>query len=153
MNPLNVTVENQLYPDRPEQMTAMLEAGPAGPIVMVNLLKFREFAQYPDGSDPHLTGREAYARYGAEVGKLILKHGGKILYVGDVSLLSLGFADPMWDQVALAQYPRRAALVEMAMSPAYQEIAVHRSAGLLGQLNIETVYSPAFAAMIAVSGK
>ena len=43
------------------------------------------------------------------------------------------------DQIALAEYPNRAALVRMATSPEYQEIAVHRAAGLAGQLNIETL--------------
>ena len=33
-------IENRVYPD-PEQMMAMQQPGPDGPIVMVNLLKFR----------------------------------------------------------------------------------------------------------------
>lgn len=44
----------------------------------------------------------------------------------------------MWDQVAVVEYPNRGALLAMATSPAYAEIAVHRNAGLAGQLNIET---------------
>ncbi len=50
----------------------------------------------------------------------------------------LGQADDMWDQVAVVEYPKRAALVAMSTSDAYAEIAVHRTAGLAGQLNIET---------------
>jgi len=41
--------------------------------------------------------------------------------------------------VALALYPSRKAMLEMMMSEAYQAIADHRTAGLAGQLNIETV--------------
>lgn len=41
-----------------------------GPFVMVNPLKFKPRAEYADGSDGHLTGREAYARYGVEVAKV-----------------------------------------------------------------------------------
>jgi hypothetical protein len=36
-------------------------------------------------------------------------------------------------------YPDRASLVRMSLSEEWREIAVHRSAGLKGQLNIETV--------------
>lgn len=54
----------------PEQMKALLEDGPEGPIVMVNLLKFRAKAQYessrPEAKD-NISGAEAYQRYGASV--------------------------------------------------------------------------------------
>lgn len=149
---LDVKVQNQLYPDQPGQIALMQEAGPDGPIVMVNLLKFRAQAEYPDGRASTLTGREAYGIYGAEVPKLIYKHGGKVIYSGRVTALPLGFADPLWDDVALAQYPARGALLAMSMSPEYQDIAVHRAAGLLGQLNIETVYNPGFLAFIKAMG-
>jgi len=51
----------------PAQMQAMVEKGPEGPIVMVNLLKYRDRAAYePDRAEAkeNLTGREAYQRYG-----------------------------------------------------------------------------------------
>ena len=64
--------------------------------------------------------------------------GGRMIYAGDVSFLMLGEVEELWDQVALVEYPNRAALFAMASSPEYQEIAVHREAGLAGQLNIET---------------
>ena len=134
-------IENRVYPD-PDQMTAMQQPGPDGPIVMVNLLKFRPRAQYPDGRDEHLTGREAYNRYAVEVVKLLEGVGGRVVFSGDVTYLTLGRADAMWDEVALAQYPNRAAMLRMSMSPEWQAIAVHRAAGLEGQLNIETVPVP-----------
>lgn len=137
-------VVNELYPSTPEQRRALREKGPDGPIVMVNLLKFRDRAQYEDGRESALSGREAYAIYGAAVAKLVEKHGGRVLFAGDVTHLMLGQADPLWDEVALAEYPDRAALVAMSMSAEWQEIAVHRTAGLEGQLNIETVWQPAF---------
>jgi len=130
---------NELYPSGEAQLRAMMEPGPAGPIVMVNLLKFKERAGYEDGRATTLTGREAYDIYGREVAKLVAGVGGRILLSAEVTFLMLGEVEPLWDQVALAEYPNRAALVQMAMSPAYQEIAPHRAAGLAGQLNIETV--------------
>lgn len=135
-------VENRQMPDA-AQMTLLQEAGPAQPIVMVNLLKFRARAAYPDGRDAHLSGREAYQRYAVRVAKLIGAFGGRVLFAGDVTALTIGIAEPLWDEVALAEYPNRAALLQMSLSPEWREAAVHRSAGLEGQLNIETVSSMA----------
>ena len=56
---MNVT--NAVFPP-PEQAAAFFSAPEDGPFVMVNLLKFKDHAEYPDGSDALLSGREAYAR-------------------------------------------------------------------------------------------
>jgi uncharacterized protein (DUF1330 family) len=109
-----------------------------GPFVMVNLLKFKPFAEYPDGSDAHLSGREAYARYGVEVRKLIEGLGGRVRFSGAVSGLLLGEVEELWDAVALAEYPSLAAFRSMAMSSEMHAIEHHRLAGLAGQLNIRT---------------
>lgn len=132
-----MNVENHLLPQR-EQLLALANDRDSGPIVMVNLLKFRDKARYPDGRDPELSGREAYNRYAVEVVKLVRALGGEVLFAGDVKSLVIGHVDALWDEVALAQYPSRAAFVQMALSPECMAIAVHREAGLEGQLNIET---------------
>ncbi len=51
-------VTNSLAPND-EQLAGFLQEPEKGPIYMVNLLKFREKAQYPDGSDAELSGQEA----------------------------------------------------------------------------------------------
>lgn len=135
-------IKNELHPVTEEQLTAMSEPGPDGPIVMVNLLKFREHAAYEDGSDRHLSGRDAYQRYAAAVGRLIRTYGGRFLFAGDVTYLMIGQADEMWDEVALAEYPNRAAFMAMIAAPEFQAASHHREAGLEGQLNIETTWIP-----------
>lgn len=128
-------VENAVYPP-PQQA---MDFGPEdGPFVMVNLLKFKPHAEYTDGVDAHLTGAEAYARYGEEVRKLVEGLGGKIRYGGHVSGLLIGEVEELWDMVALAEYPSLAAFQQMAMSPQMHAIEHHRIAGLAGQLNIRT---------------
>ena len=72
---------------------------------------------------------------------MIVEYGGSITFVGDVTFLALGQVEELWDEVAIAQYPSRQALWEMSTSSEWQAIAVHRAAGLAGQLNIETVGS------------
>lgn len=130
-------VENQVMPS-PQQAMDFFSGVEDGPFVMVNLLKFRAKAEYEDGSDAHLTGAEAYFRYGEEVRKLVEGLGGKIRYQGRVTGLLLGEVDELWDVVALAEYPSLDAFRAMAMSPAMHAIEHHRKAGLAGQLNIRT---------------
>ena len=57
----------------------------------------------------------------------------------DVARLMLGAVEELWDEVAIAMYPSRKAMLQMIQMPEYAEISVHRSAGLAGQLNIETI--------------
>jgi hypothetical protein len=64
--------------------------------------------------------------------------GGGIGFEGDVERLMLGEVEDLWDVVALAVWPSRQVMFEVMQSPQMQEISVHRSAGLAGQLNIET---------------
>ena len=130
-------VVNQVMPE-PAQAMAFFGGEEDGPFVMVNLLKFKARAEYADGTDSHLTGAEAYARYGEAVRKLVEGLGGKVRYSGQVTGLLLGEVEELWDAVALAEYPSLAAFREMAMSPAMHAIEHHRKAGLAGQLNIRT---------------
>ena len=134
-------VTNEVLPTSRERIAEMMEPGPEGPIYMVNLLKFRDHAEYEDGRVTDLSGRDAYQLYGKEVSKLIGDYGGEVTFAADVTFLALGQVDDLWDEVAIAKYPNRTALWEMSISPEWQAIGVHRAAGLAGQLNIETVAS------------
>jgi hypothetical protein len=134
-----MNIVNEVYPSRPEQMTELMQPGPAGPIFMVNLLKFKERAAYDDGRETNLSGRDAYMIYGRAVSELLPKFGGRAIFAADVTFLSLGQADELWDEVAIAMYPQRGDMVRMSMSEEWRAISVHRAAGLKGQLNIETV--------------
>ena len=100
--------ENKLSPSE-EQIEGFLTPLER-PIHMLNLLKFRENASYPDGKDRHLSGREAYARYTKEVAKILHEMGGKIEFVADISRLMLGEVEDLWDAVAIASYPSREAM-------------------------------------------
>lgn len=125
-----------------DQARSFFTAAEDGPFVMVNLLKFRDKAQYADGSNADWTGAQAYAQYASAVSKLVEGLGGRIVYAGAVSGLLIGEVEELWDMVALAEYPSRAAMFAMANSPAYAAIAHHRDAGLAGQLNIRTTALP-----------
>lgn len=130
-------VNNSVYPNE-AQLKGFAEPGPDGPIYMVNLLKFKPKAEYPDKRVTDLTGAQAYAIYGEAVSKLITEFGGAAMFSARVERLMLGEVEDLWDMVAIAMYPSRAAMMQMMRSPKMQEIGVHRAAGLAGQLNIET---------------
>ena len=130
-------VENKVIPSE-EQMKGFVEGDIDSPISNLNLLKFKDKAEYEDGRTTDLTGREAYQIYALAVAKLVENTGGKVLFGAEVSRLMLGEVEELWDTVAIAQYPSRRKMLEMMMSPEYAEISVHRTAGLKGQLNIET---------------
>lgn len=132
-------VRNEVFPSDPARMQQMLEKGPDGPIFMVNLLKFKDKAEYDDGRETDLSGRDAYMIYGRAVADILPKFGGQAVFAADVTFLALGDVEELWDEVAIAMYPSRADMVRMSLSEEWREAAIHRSAGLKGQLNIETV--------------
>ena len=131
-------VVNKVAPTE-EQMEGFLEPGRDGPIYMLNLLKFKEKAEYADGRETVLSGAEAYAIYGQEVIQHLQKVGGAPMFSAGVERLMLGEVEELWDAAAIAMYPSRKAMLEMISSPEYQASALHREAGLAGQLNIELV--------------
>ena len=130
-------VKNAVMPND-QQMAGFLEEGKDQPIYMVNLLKFKDKATYPDKRETDLSGEEAYAIYGQEVRKHLEKVGAKPIFSGKVSRLMLGEVEDLWDTVAIAMYPNRKAMLDMLSDPEYIKSAQHRVAGLEGQLNIET---------------
>ena len=78
----------------------------------------------------------SYMKQGVK--KLLQGIGGCIGFEGDVERLTLGEVEELWDVVVLAVWPSRQVMLEVMQSEGMQEISVHRTAGLAGQLNIET---------------
>jgi len=112
---------NALMPND-EQMQGFLAMEHDGPIVMLNLLKFKA-----DG------GAEKYAKYAAAVEPILEKLGARIIFSGRAEFCLIGNGD--WDAVALVEYPKKQTLIQMSMSPEYQAIHHFREEGLEGQIN------------------
>lgn len=97
-----------------------------GPVVMVNLVRFRERSLDGNGS-----GWDAYSRYSKGDMPLLKKVGGTVIWAGNVEGVSVGdLGDGRWDWVVLAHYPSRAAFLEMMTSPEYAAINVDRENGV-----------------------
>ena len=104
-------VINRVLPNG-EQMAGFLKDPEEGPIYMVNLLKFKAQAEYADGRATSLTGQEAYGLYAEGVQKLLEAVGGSVTFAGEVSRLTLGEVEELWDEVAIACYPTRGAMLQ-----------------------------------------
>ena len=120
-----------------DEVQRFLEAADAeAPIVMINLLRYREQADYSaapaEGLDRSpCTGREAYDRYGQAVFPLVSGVGGRVVWAGSVSHALIAPRDEDWDDAILVEYPTPAAFVGMVTSEAYLAVAPHRTAALL----------------------
>ncbi|MDP3895568.1 MAG: DUF1330 domain-containing protein [Mesorhizobium sp.] len=99
-----------------------------GRVHMLNLVRLRDRAAYPDGRAA--TGAEAYAAYGRESGPIFRRVGGKIAWSGDFRLMLIGPADERWDICFIAEYPNAAAFVEMVKDADYQKAVIHRQAAV-----------------------
>jgi uncharacterized protein (DUF1330 family) len=99
-----------------------------GPIHMLNLVRLRAWAAYPDGRQA--TGAEAYAAYGRESLPVFSRLGGAIVWRGRFELMLIGPPEEHWDHCFIAQYPSIAAFVEMIRDPVYREAVKHRQAAV-----------------------
>ena len=89
---------------------------PQAPVVMVNLMRFRERSLDGDGS-----GWDAYLRYSALTVPMIKARGGTLLWTGDAKAVALGpEAGNRWDYLALVYYPTVAAFIDMMTSDDYE---------------------------------
>lgn len=114
---------------------------PDKPVVMLNLLKFREQAAYDDPAEA-CSGREAYKRYSKTSLQTIAAVGGSIIFSGKAHESLIAPAGEGWHQVFLVRYPSAAAFVTMISMPQYQAASRHRTAALLdSRLTPITPYS------------
>ena len=128
-----------IYPT-PEQFQQLM-AGPADtPVVMLNLLRFKEQADATHEGD---TGQRAYMRYGTEMRKFVESHGGRFLWSGRVDSQLIGEGGEGFHAVALVEYPSREAFAKIAQDPHVTEnIGKHRAAGLEMQWLIAMTETP-----------
>jgi len=118
----------------PENFKAFKDLPRDEPIHMLNLLRYRDLAEYPQGHEHHgngWTGRRAYQEYGATSGPIFARVGGKIVWRGAFQTMVTGPGDKDWHDGFVAQYPNSAAFFEMIKDPDYQLAVVNRTAALV----------------------
>ena len=97
-----------------------LAEDPGGPVVMLNLLRFR-----PDG------GRERYAAYLEHFREHGGRHGAEVLYLGNGSTVLVAEPGQEWDAVLVVRYPSRQAFSDMVRDPEYAAGTPLRTGALL----------------------
>lgn len=128
-----------LNPD-PALLPALFERLPDDtPIVMLNLLKFRDVAEYK-GQPADYSGREAYRRYSLVALPKLAAIGAAVLYLGEAKATLIGPQDgEHWDEVLLVRYPSKQAFMGMMLQPDFFEATRHRTAALADSRLIATV--------------
>ena len=122
-------------PER-EQFEAFKKLPRDKPIMMLNMLRFRDRACYEDGRD--VSGSEAYVTYGRESGPIFARVGGEIIWRGKPENTLIGPQDEHWDLVFIARYPTAGAFLERVTDPDYRIAVKHRQAAVLDSRLIRT---------------
>ena len=110
-----------------QQLADLIASTDEGPVVMLNLLRFKEHA---DGVDEGLSGAEAYARYSAATEPFLRAVGGRLRVALQAQEAVIGPEDREWDLVLLVEYPSRAKFMEMAANPESVKVHAHREAAI-----------------------
>lgn len=103
------------------------------PIHMLNLLRYRDLANYPEGHEHEgkgWTGRRAYEEYGRNSGPIFRRVGGRIVWRGQFQTVVTGPEAMEWDEGFIAAYPDAAAFLEMVNDADYQRAVANRTAAL-----------------------
>ena len=95
-----------------------LSEDPGGPVVMLNLLQFRE------------DGAASYREYSERIGPHLARVGGEVVYAGNLGTALVAPDGWRWDAVLLVRYPSREAFSQMVADPEYQQITGLRTAAL-----------------------
>jgi len=116
------------------QMQAFLATDQASPVIFVNCHRYFSEARYSaDFNDEryptNVSGRDAYHRYLKEVSsRFVPQVGGRLLFAGPVDMVFIGEGN--WDEIVIGQYPSKSHAMRVPALPGYDEIVVHRKAGL-----------------------
>jgi len=115
-----------IHPTR-EQIEQLAASPSEQPVVMLNLLRFKDRA---DGIDEGISGIEAYQRYADAVAPFLQRAGGRVLLSAQTRETVIGPEAHEWDMVLMVEYPSRRKFLEMSTDPDYLKIHEHRAAGL-----------------------
>lgn len=115
-----------------EQFRALAGLPQDEPVLMLNLLRFRDVAEYapedPEHGETPVAGALAYARYARETEAVVLAAGGGQDWIGRPMASVIAPADERWDHAFVARYPSARAFMDMVKNPDYQRAVRHRTA-------------------------
>ena len=104
-----MNTEIALYPTT-EQIQTLLSAPADGPVVMVNLLRFKPAADAPGET---LSGEESYRRYAEKMVAFVESKGCRVIWSGRIDSQVIGDGGEFFHTVGLVEYPSRKVFVEI----------------------------------------
>ncbi len=117
-----------------ESGRAFFMRGITGKVVMLNLLRFREVADYSAAPqlapDAPISGEAAYRLYMEHTLPHLEKAGGRLLFFGRGGSFLIGPAEERWDAVMLVEQSSPAAFMAFASNAEYLSGIGHRTAAL-----------------------
>ena len=123
----------------PARLGGLLQQVPSDkPVTMLNLLRFRDVANYRDG-ESQVTGQAAYSTYSELVMPFLSSVGGRVVWSGTAHAGLIAPEDEHWDYMLLVRYPSIDRFMEMVTNPDYQAITHHRTAALADARLVATV--------------
>jgi uncharacterized protein (DUF1330 family) len=99
-----------------EEITALANSDEDGPLVMLNLNRYRD--------------REEYGKYGEVAMRVLEKVGGRILWYAPAEATVVGENGDTYDEVIAVWYPSAKAFVALATDPETLAARDHRLDGL-----------------------
>ena len=105
-----------------------------GPVVMLNLMRFREIADYSRA--PHLapdapiSGEAAYKLYMEHTQPFLIRSGGEVLFYGTGGKYLIGPSEERWDAAMLVRQASLASFLAFASDQDYLVGMGHRTAAL-----------------------
>lgn len=119
----------------PASGAALMRRGLTGPVVMLNLLKFRGTADYSANPalapDRPISGAAAFDRYVAHTAPFLAETGGEVIFMGSGGSFLIGPDNESWDRVMLVRQASVSAFMAFANHDAYLAGIGHRTAALL----------------------
>ncbi len=117
-----------------EAFVALLRRGLSGPVVMLNLLRFREVADYTGSPElapsMPISGAEAYQLYAKHALPFLQELGAEVIFQGHGGAHLIGPTEERWDMVLLVRQRSVQDFLSFANNEAYLAVLGHRTASL-----------------------
>jgi len=116
-----------------ESLAALAKVPEGEKIQMLNFVRFREKAEYPEGhahAGTDWSGQRAYRQYGQEVAGPLGRAGAKVIWQNTAIGTVIGPDGEAWDAIFVVEYPNAQAFQTMVSDPEYLAGAANRTAAL-----------------------
>lgn len=117
-----------------EAARALFTRGLKGPVVMLNLLRFRAVADYtqaPELAPPSpISGADAFQKYVEHTLPFLTASGGELIFLGEGGPFFIGPADERWDLAMLVRQASLESFMAFAGHADYLAGIGHRTAAV-----------------------